>query len=196
MGVGCCCSAFLAICPPVLCNTKWNGQAFKLKSNTALIMWVSAYSALGYGCQIRGHGFVTQISNEAYISSQLQDTKWGATYCLSGYLLLVGQHCWLGLTVGFRQQHGREEDLGCAQQFHPASRMCTWIWNDPGGGFRDACQRVVSSNLESSCWLQACKYTNTGTRRHSQSAYTCLSSCAVGRGVLALGSPNLAAQFG
>lgn len=122
--------------------------------------------------------------------------KSGATYCLSGYLLLVGQHCWLGLTVGFRQQHGRGEDLGRAQQFLPASRMCTWIWNDPGGGFRDACQRVVSSNLESSCWLQACKYTNTGTRRHSQSAYTCLSSCAVGRGVLALGSPNLAAQFG
>ena len=29
------------------------------------------------------------------------------------------------------------------------------------GGFRVACQRVVSFNLESSCWAQACKHTHT-----------------------------------
>lgn len=48
------------------------------------------------------------------------------------------------------------------------------------GGFRAACQRVVSSNLESSCWAQACKHThtNTYTQTHSGSLYLPLLVCS------------------
>lgn len=106
------------------------------------------------------------------------------------------QHCCFWLTVDLRQRRGREGVLGCAHQFS-SSRIRTWVWKDPGGDFRDVCQWVLSFNLESSCWAQACKYTNTlaHTCRDTPRAITCLYLSAVDRRLLALGSFNLAAQF-
>jgi hypothetical protein len=78
-------------------------------------------------------------------------------------------------------------------RFLPSVKMCTWIWNNPRECFRVACQRVMSSNLESSCRAQRTQ-THKHSHRHASGAYTWLYLSALGRWLLACGSPYPAAS--
>lgn len=94
--------------------------------------------------------------------------------------LLITVHSIFGAVT--RQRKGPR--LSFLGGFFSQTRCAIWTWNYPRGCFRAACQWVVSSNLKSSCWAQACKHIHTYTQTHSQSLYLPLLVCS---GQMALG---------
>ena len=146
---------------PWVVTVKEEGMPLLLKSQTGLA------SALGCRVQneVRSNVHLGVCSSDAGTLSVV-------VHHVSGAVTGHRRGHWLGLGGSFSRPR-------CAHKFEITQE----------GGFRVACQRVVSSNLESSCWAQACKHTHTHRHTHTQapsrSLYLPLLVCS---GQMALGS--------